>query len=98
MTRRVVVSGIGMITSIGEGREPFWTHLLQGRCGVSPVTAFDTGRYGVHNGGEVRGFRASDYVRRLPVDTIGRASQFAIAASRLALDDGGLDDLDRDRT
>src|SRR5919112_1371188 len=91
MARRVVVSGIGVITSLGEGRDALWTNLLQGRCGVSPVTAFETARYGVHNGAEIRTFAPSRYVRRLPVHAIGRASQFAIAASRLALEDGGID-------
>lgn len=90
MPRRVVVSGIGVVSAIGEGRESFWTNLLQGRSGVSRVTAFDTGRYPVHNGAEVRGFDPSRYVRRLPIASMGRASQFAVAAARLALDDGRL--------
>ncbi len=90
MSRRVVVSGIGVVTSIGVGRAPFWMSLLQGRCGISPVTAFDTSRYQVHNGGEIRSFRAADHVRRLPVASLGRASHFAIAASRLAVAAAGL--------
>lgn len=90
MRGRVVVSGIGVVTAIAEGREAFWTNLLAGKCGVTNVTAFDTSRYPVHKGAEVKTFRPQKYVRRLPVDSIGRASQFAIAAARLALEDAGL--------
>jgi len=90
MAGRVVVSGIGLITAIGHGREAFWSGLLQGKSGVSPVAAFDTARYPVHNGAEVREFDPANYVRRLDVASLGRGSQFAIAAARLALDDGAL--------
>ena len=90
MARRVVISGIGVVSAIGTGRDMFWRHLLEGRSGVGPVTSFDTTRYPVHNGAEVRGFDPSAYVRRLRVDAVGRASQFAIAAARLALEDGAL--------
>src|SRR5947209_615361 len=84
---RVVVTGIGVVTSIGVGRDAFWRHLLEGRCGISPVQSFDTSRYTVHLGGEVHGFHPEQFVRRLPVDSIGRASQLAIAAARLAFED-----------
>jgi 3-oxoacyl-[acyl-carrier-protein] synthase II len=99
MRRRVVVTGIGVVTSIGEGRKAFWSSLLLGRSGVSEVTAFDTRRYSVHNGAEVRAFDPSQYVRRLPVESMGRASHLAIAAARLALEDGHLppDAVDRSR-
>ncbi len=90
MSRRVVVTGIGVITSIGEGREAFWRGVLDGRSGISPVRSFDTSRYTVHNGGEIQGFSPDRYIRRLPAASMGRASQFAIAASRLALEDGNL--------
>ena len=88
MTRRVVVSGIGVVTVIGEGITAFWTNLLRGRSGVTPVTSFDTSRYPVHNGAEIRTFDTARYVRRLPLESLGRASRFAIAAARLAIEDG----------
>ena len=87
MSRRVLVSGIGLITAIGEGRETFWRNLLQGRCGVAPITAFDTSRYPVHNGAEVRTFDAANYLWRWSSRPKGRASQFAIASAHLAFDD-----------
>lgn len=92
MPRRVVVTGIGAVTSVGTGRERMWAALLAGRSGTGPVASFDTGRYSVHVGGEVHGFRAEDYLRRLAPGELGRASQLAAAAARLALADAGLDD------
>ena len=87
---RVVVTGIGVVTSIGIGVEPFWQALLAGSSGIGPVEAFDTSRYAVHMGGEVKGFDPAAYVCRLRNQPMGRASQFAIAASRLAIADAML--------
>jgi 3-oxoacyl-[acyl-carrier-protein] synthase II len=87
---RVVVTGIGVVTSIGIGVEPFWRNVLAGQSGIGPVESFDTGRYAVHVGGEVKSFAPGEFVRTLPVDSIARASQLAIAAARLALADAGL--------
>lgn len=94
MTSRVVITGIGTVTSIGLGREAFWTNLLAGCSGISPVDSFDTSQYSVHLGGEVKQFSGQDYVSFLDPERIGRASQFAIAATRLALNDAGVS-LDR---
>jgi 3-oxoacyl-[acyl-carrier-protein] synthase II len=88
---RVVVTGIGVVTSIGIGVEPFWRNILAGQSGIGPVESFDTGRYAVHVGGEVKAFAPAEFVRTLRVDSIARASQLAIAAARLALADAGLD-------
>jgi 3-oxoacyl-[acyl-carrier-protein] synthase II len=87
---RVVVTGVGVVTSIGVGAEAFWRALLGGACGISPVESFDTSRYGVHIGGEVKQFDPAPFARRLRPEAMGRASQLAIAAARLALDDAGL--------
>ena len=87
---RIVVTGIGVVTSVGIGVEPFWRNLLAGQSGIGRVESFDTGRYAVHLGGEVKGFVAADFVKTLRIDSIARASQLAIAAARLALADAGL--------
>jgi 3-oxoacyl-[acyl-carrier-protein] synthase II len=79
-----------VIASIGTGREMLWRNLLAGCCGVGPVEAFDTQAFPVHRGAEVKDFQAADYVRVLSPAQMGRASQFAIAAARLALQDAGL--------
>jgi 3-oxoacyl-[acyl-carrier-protein] synthase II len=98
--RRVVVTGIGLVTSIGVGREQFWNNLLEGRSGISPVESHDTSPFSVHNGAEVKGFIAEAYVTRLDPAKIGRASQLAIAAARLAVEDAGIDtaELDSERS
>lgn len=94
MTRRsahVAVTGLGLVTPIGAGREEVWRGLLEGRCGFAPVSSFDTGRYNVHLGAEVRDFDADPWVRTLDAGYLGRASKLAIAAARMALDDAGID-------
>jgi 3-oxoacyl-[acyl-carrier-protein] synthase II len=87
---RVVVTGIGVVTSVGIGVDEFWRAILAGHTGISPVESFDTSRYAVHLGGEVKGFHPEAYVRRLSLASMARASQLAIAAARLALDDASL--------
>jgi 3-oxoacyl-[acyl-carrier-protein] synthase II len=88
---RVVVTGIGVVTSIGIGVDAFWSAILSGTCGISPVESFDTSRYSVHIGGEVKNFDPRGLVERLRPSAMGRASQLAIAAARLALQDARLD-------
>ena len=86
----VVVTGLGVITAIGIGREQFWKELLAGRSGVGRVASFDTSDFPVHLGAEVNTFEPEQYVfNRLPTQ-IDRASQFAIAAARLAVWDAAL--------
>jgi 3-oxoacyl-[acyl-carrier-protein] synthase II len=99
MVARVAITGIGTVTPLGVGREAFWRPLLAGECAFGPVESFDTGRYRVHRGAEVRDFRAEDHFLRLDPVGLGRASQFAVAAARLALADAGLaaEDCDPER-
>jgi 3-oxoacyl-[acyl-carrier-protein] synthase II len=89
--RRIVITGIGVVTPIGTGCERFWTNLLAGRCGITPVQSFDTSAYSVHRGAEVHDFRPEDYLSNLDAAHLGRASQFAIAAARLALADANVE-------
>jgi 3-oxoacyl-[acyl-carrier-protein] synthase II len=88
---RVVVTGIGVVTSVGIGVGPFWRAILAGECGIGPVESFDPTRFAVHIGGEVKNFDPQGYVERLRPGTISRASQLAIAAARLALTDAALE-------
>ena len=91
MERRIVITGIGVVTPIGTGREQFWTNLLAGRSGVAPVESFNTSGCSDHRGAEVKDFHLEDYLVNLDAAHLGRASQFAIAAARLALADAGVD-------
>jgi 3-oxoacyl-[acyl-carrier-protein] synthase II len=99
MDRRIVITGIGVVTPIGIGREVFWNNLLAGQSGIAPVKSFDTSAYNVHRGAEVKEFDAEEYILNLDAAHLGRASQFAIAAARLALADAGVEigSLDRKR-
>src|ERR1700733_3192504 len=87
---RVVVTGVGMVTSIGIGKEIFWRNLLAGECGIGAVESFSTESYPVHCGAEIKNFAAEAFVYRFRKGEMGRASQFAIAAARLALQDADL--------
>lgn len=86
----VVITGLGMVTSIGAGQKEFWSSLMAGRCGFSPVTSFNTSEYSVHLGAEILDFDPQRYLMRLDASRIGRSSQLAIAATRLALEDAAL--------
>lgn len=80
-----------MVSSIGIGKEVFWSNLLKGVSGISEVTAFDTSGHATQVGGEVKNFKPDAFIDKRRLKFIGRASQMAIAATRLALDDARLD-------
>jgi 3-oxoacyl-[acyl-carrier-protein] synthase II len=86
---RVAVTGIGAVSAIGTGKDAFWKALLAGTSGVSPIEAFPTTDTPVKIAGEVKGFEPGRWMDPAEVERYGRSSQLAIAASRLALEDGG---------
>lgn len=85
----IAVTGIGLVTSLGAGREAVWRRLLGGDSGISEVRTFDTSRYNVNLGGEIHDFDARSHFDRLDPGNVGRASQMAVAAAKLALADAG---------
>jgi 3-oxoacyl-[acyl-carrier-protein] synthase II len=89
--RRVVITGIGVISPVGTGKEIFWSALLEGKSGIGPVTAFDSSNFAAHIGAEVRDFNPGCHVKKQRPDDMGRASQMAIGATRLAIADSGLE-------
>lgn len=91
---RVVVTGIGPVSSIGIGVEAFAAALRAGRSGISPIASFDASGFPVMLAGEVHEFEPDRLLRRLDVSRWGRSAQLAAAAARLAVTDAGLD-LDR---
>jgi 3-oxoacyl-[acyl-carrier-protein] synthase II len=90
MNRRVVVTGLGVISSVGIGWEEFWDSLLKGRSGISPVSSFDTTNHFTHYGGEVKNFRPEEFIQEDNLPSLSRASQLGLAAARLALNDSML--------
>jgi len=87
----VVVTGLGLVTPIGTGKTQFWNALIAGENGIRTITSFDTSQFRTHRGGEVQDFQPSEYCRNIDHRRIGRGAQMAVAAARLALDDGGID-------
>ncbi len=90
MNKRVVITGLGVVSSIGIGWKEFWGNLLDGRSGISPVTSFDTANHFTHNGGEVRDFRAENFIPGDRLPFMNRATQMAVASAKLAWDDAGI--------
>lgn len=91
MKRRVVVTGLGAVTPIGNNVDEFWKSVKEGKCGIGPITRFDTSEYKVHLAAEVKDFNAKDYLDFKTAKRMGRFSHYAIAASREAFADAGLD-------
>lgn len=89
--RRVVVTGLGVVSSIGIGKDDFWKNLITGKSGISEVSAFDTSKYENHRGGEVKSFNLEDFISKENIKKIGRGSQFAMAGAKMALDDSRVD-------
>jgi 3-oxoacyl-[acyl-carrier-protein] synthase II len=90
-SRRVVITGLGIVSPIGIGRENFWRNLVAGKSGVDYVNAFDPSPYPCHVAAEVKDFRPSDFMAARKSKMMGRFSQLAVAATRLALEDAHLD-------
>lgn len=90
--KRVVITGIGLLTPIGTGVSEFWNSVLAGKSGLSFVDRYDTSQFRCKIGGLINNFNPLDYVRNLNVETMDRSSHFGIAAIKLALKDAGIED------
>ena len=97
--RKVVVTGIGVVTALGQTLDEFWSNLLAGRSGISKVTSFDTTDFPCKIGGEIRDFDPAKYMDPKEARRNDRYTQFAVAAAKLAMQDSGLDHskVDRER-
>ncbi len=90
MNRRVVITGIGLVSSLGIGTEATWQALLAGTSGVTRVTKFDITAYAAQIAAEVKGFDPLDFVEKKDVKKMDVFIQYALAASQFAMDDSGL--------
>ncbi len=99
MDKRVVVTGIGVISSIGIGRDKFWSALIEGKSGISEISSFDTSEYPTHRAGEVKNFNPELFIDKKKISRMGRASCLAIACAKLSLEDAklNLSNFDGDR-
>ena len=97
--KRVLVTGLGAVTPIGNNLQHYWEGLLSGRNGVAPITLFDSDKHACHFAAEVKGFDPCEYLEKKEAKRMDRFAQFAIAASKQALDDAKLEinDLNADQ-
>jgi len=86
----VVITGVGVISPVGTGKDDFWKGLIEGRDGIEEIAAFDTAPFRSKKGALVNGFHPKAFIPPLKIRRLDRASQFAIAAARMALEDAGL--------
>lgn len=91
MKKRVVITGLGMVTPLGIKTEEVWNNLLNGKSGIAPVTRFDVTNYPTKIAGEVKNFNPNDYMDRKDARRMDRFTQFAIAAAKIAHQDSGLE-------
>ena len=90
MSRRVVVTGIGLVTSLGIGTAATWDGLLAGKSGAGPITKFDTEGFTTRFAAEVKGFDATEFVEKKDVKKMDVFIQYAVAAAQFAVADSGL--------
>ena len=99
MTRRVVITGMGVVSPIGIGRAAYWDGLMSGKAGAGRISAFDPTEYPCQIAAEVRGFDPERFISPKASRRADRFTQFALAAARMAIEDADLDpsrlDLDR---
>jgi 3-oxoacyl-[acyl-carrier-protein] synthase II len=88
--RRVVVTGIGLVSSLGIGTEPNWAALLAGQSGIATITKFDTAQFATTIAGEVKHFDPLQFIEKKDVKKMDIFIQYAIAASQFAVKDAGL--------
>ncbi len=91
MSRRVVVTGVGLVSSLGIGTVPTWEALCAGQSGIRAITRFDAEGFGSRIAGEVRGFDPLNFVQKKDVKKMDVFIQYAIAAAEFARADAGLD-------
>ena len=91
MGRRVVITGMGVVTALGTTLEDFWSGLCEGRSGVAPLTLFDTADYKVHFGGQVHGWDPEARFGSKDARRLDRFAQFALVASEAAVAHAGID-------
>ncbi|MBW1698748.1 MAG: beta-ketoacyl-ACP synthase II [Deltaproteobacteria bacterium] len=90
MKRRVVITGVGLITPLGIGKDETWDALCAGKSGIATITRFDPTGYETQIAAEVKGFRPEDFLSRKEAKRTSEFIAYAIAASRMAVEDAGL--------
>ncbi|MCD6361313.1 MAG: beta-ketoacyl-[acyl-carrier-protein] synthase II, partial [Armatimonadetes bacterium] len=91
LKKRVVITGLGVVSPVGVGVDAFWESVREGRSGISWITAFDASNLYCRIAGEVRDFDPTDYMKAADARKAGRFAHFAVAAAKLGVEDAALD-------
>jgi len=99
MKKRVVITGIGAVTCLGTGKRNFWEAIKEGKSGISLISRFDTSGYPTKIAGELRDFDPEQYIDKKEARRMDRYTQYAMAATKIAIEDSGinLEEIDRYR-
>jgi 3-oxoacyl-[acyl-carrier-protein] synthase II len=99
LDKRVVITGVGLVTPLGIGVDDTWSALCAGKSGISRITRFDTGEFQTKIAGEVKGFDATEFMPRKEANRTQPFIAYSVAATRMALEDSGLviDEKNQDR-
>jgi len=89
--RRVVITGLGVISPVGTGIEKFWKSLLDGQSGIGPITRFDASELPARIAGEVKDFQVENYIDKKEARRMDLFTQYAVAAAKMAVEDSGMD-------
>ena len=90
MSRRVVITGVGLVSGLGVGTESNWNALCEGQGGIGPITRFDASNYSSRIAAEVKDFNPLDFISKKDVKKVDVFIQFALGAAQFAMDDAGL--------
>lgn len=96
--RRIVITGMGVISPVGTGLNKFWDSLINGQSGIDKITCFDANDLPTKIAGEVKDFNPEYYIEKKELKRLDRFTQFAISATKMALEDSGLDLSNIDKT
>lgn len=91
MKKRVVITGLGCVTPIGNGKDNFWNSIKNGVCGIDKVTRFDASNFQTQVVAEVKDFNGEEYINKKELKRMDRFSQYAVVASKMAVEDANLD-------
>src|SRR5215470_11779693 len=89
-TRRVVITGVGLVTPLGTGVDKNWQAVMEGRSGTGPVTRFEASDFPTRIAGEVKDFRAEDFIEKKEIKKMDLFIQYAMAAAKMAMDEARL--------
>ncbi|MEJ8544377.1 beta-ketoacyl-ACP synthase II [Brevibacillus borstelensis] len=91
MKRRVVITGVGVVSPLGNDATTFWNNLLEGKSGISPITSFDASDYPTRIAGEIKDFNPEEYMDKKEIRRTDRFVQFGLAAAKMAVENAKLE-------